>query len=157
MKIGMAWKIVVIAIVVIVAFTYGSYAMTYKGNYDVSVSFNITVPARGEVALTEFDYYSEPTSMLSIWDELGELRGKSGEPTTSLYSIFLAFNQSGEIETKTVGLMLTADSLSTDSSITEVSMWFLNKAPGQAEVRVYVVYELSAGIILDNTYDVVVG
>ena len=154
MKFGRLWKIGVVAVIAIVAFTYGSYAMTYQGNYDVSVSFNLTVPAKGEVALTEFDYYSEPTSVLSIWSEL---RGKSGEPVTSLYSIFLAFNQSGEIETKTVGLMLTADSLSTDSSITEVSMWFLNKAPGQAEVRVYVVYELSASIIFDNTYDVVVG
>lgn len=138
----------------ILAFTYGTYAMTYKGNYDFSVSFNITVPAKGEVALTEFDYYSEPTSVLSIWSEL---RGKSGEPTTSLYSVFMEWNQSGEIETKTVGLTLTADSLSTDSDITEVSMWFLNKAPGQAQVRIYVVYEYYASIIFDNTYDVVVG
>lgn len=153
MNFGRLGKWIAIGIIAVVVFTYGVYAMEYQGNYDVAISFSITVPETGEVAITEFEYESEPTGVLSFW----ELRGKSGAPLTGVYTIYAEWNQSGDLDTFVVPVTLTDIPLSDSSDKTEVSFTFFNKNPGTASLRLYVVFEYVGSIIYDMTYPVVVG
>lgn len=151
MRYGRLVKIGAIIIVGILAVTYASYAMTYQGNYDVKVSFVMSVPEMGQVAITEFDYECEPTSMLAIW---GELRGKSGAPASTVYSMFAEWNQSGEVSTMTVDVPITLTNL---GDRVDISFTFFNKSPGTASIRLYVQWAYIQSIIYDQTYPVVVG
>ena len=153
MKFGRLVKVAVIGIVAILAFTYATYAMSYEGNYNLNVSFNVGLPESGVVAITEFDYYSEPTGVMSFWSEL---KGR-GDPVVGIYQMFAEFNQSGDTETKMVPLTLTDIALTDESEITEVSFWFLNKNAGEASVRIYVIFEHTNAMIYDKTYPVVIG
>jgi len=152
MNIGRLGKIGIVVVIILAGVTYGAYAMSYQGNYDVNVSFSIGIPEVGVVAITDFEYESEPTSVLSFW----ELKGH-GSALTGTYVVYAEWNQTGELDTKVVDVVLTDIVLSDESAITEVSFTFLNKAPGEAQVRLYVVYEVVDSTIYDKTYDVIVG
>lgn len=153
MNLGRLGKLAVVGVVLVVIFTYGVYAMSYQGNYDVEISFSMTVPEMGEVAITEFEYESEPTSVMSFW----ELRGKSGAPLTGVYTVYAEWNQSGVLDTMVVPVPVTDIPLSDSSDKTEVSFTFFNKAPGTVTLRLYVVYEYIDSVIYDMDYPVVVG
>jgi len=153
MNIGRLGKIGIVVVIILAGVTYGTYAMSYQGNYDVNVSFSIGVVETGVVAITEFEYESEPTSVLSFW----ELRGKSGAPITGTYTVYAEWNQTGELETKVLDVVLTDIVLSEATQDTEVSFSFFNKAPGEAQLRLYVVFAYIDSMIYDNTYDVIVG
>jgi hypothetical protein len=154
MRLGRPAVIIGIAIVAVIGFTYATYALSYEGKYDVDISFKAGLPYKDQVTITEFEYSSEPTSVMSFWNEL---RGKSGAPMTGTYTMYAEWNQSGEIETKVVDVVLTDVAFSESSDIVDVSFTFLNKIPGEAEVRIYVVYQYTGATIFDKTYPVVVG
>lgn len=153
MNFGRLGKIGAIAVIGIVILTYGTYAMSYQGNYDVDVSFHMSVPEMGDIAITEFEYSAEPTSVLAFW----ELRGKSGAPASTTYTLFAEWNQSGVIDTMQVDVPVTLTYLDEINNEVDISFTFFNKAPGEASVRIYVEWTYISSIIYDKTYPVVVG
>ena len=150
---GMIAKVGIVVVLALVGITYATFAISYEGNYNLNVSFNVGLPEIGVVSITEFDYYSEPTGVMSFWSEL---KGR-GDPVTGVYQMYAEFNQSGDTETKVVPVTLTDKVLTDESDIVQVSFWFLNKDPGQASVRIYVIYEYTNAMIYDKTYPVVIG
>jgi hypothetical protein len=153
MNFGRLWKIAAIAVIGIVILTYGTYAMSYQCNYNVDVSFILSVPEMGEVEITEFEYESEPTDVMSFW----ELRGKSGAPINSEYMVYAELNQSGTLSTVVVPVPVTDVPLSDSVDRTDVSFTFFNVGSGEASIRLYIEWTYISSIIYDKTYAVVIG
>jgi hypothetical protein len=139
-------KWAVVGIVIILAFTYAMYALEYKGNYNLSV----TVPVHsdsGDVLGSTIATDSEGTSVLQFWDKFS-LGGDAG---TGFYTVYCQLNISGTI---------TTDSMNFDIASGETLAFrftFDNIAPGQGNVRVYIIDQTTQTKTYDDSWGVTVG
>lgn len=141
-------KIGVIAIVVVVAACYIVGAYTYDGKYKATVTMDLELgDTIGAVEVFNIQVASEPMEPLSIFDALKvspEVRGN--------YSVFVTLNQSGVEKTSTTGVIMS------DPKVTyTASLEILEVQPGDATVRVFVVWNLVNSVVYDYTKAVTIG
>lgn len=146
---GRAVKWVAIGVVAILAVSYMVFATDYQGKYNVDIAFTVSSETAGEVDILDFSATFEEMDALSMFDQL---RTPSKTSLYGPYQVFVEFNQSGEVETLDQ-LISTTISEPTYGVVFD----FTEKNPGEANIRIYVVYEISNSIIFDKTYPVVVG
>jgi len=147
MRIGRIAKWGAIAIVVIIVAAYMALASDYQGEFEVDVSFNISSDAISTVDVTEFMVDVKAMEPLSFFDTL-----KASAEVRGTYTVYVELNQSGVLDTQTIGVLLIPD-----EPVIPVAFQFFEKAPGEANVRLYVVHEMYGTIVYDKTTSVVIG
>lgn len=149
------WLLAVIVVVVLVGVSYGTYAVDYKGNYNVKVQFNATLTASmiadQGVSVDQVVIVSSPTDALQFWQQL---KGHQ-EAVSSYWQVFLEFTQGGKQDLKTVSMgNLTSADIGFSKSF---SATFDNKPAGDATVHIWSLIGGTQTKSFDHTYPLVVG
>ena len=147
MRIGRIAKWGAIAIVVIIVAAYMVLASDYQGEYEVDVSFNVSSSGYLEVDVTDLVITSESMEPMSFFDTL-----KASAEVRGTYTLYVELNQSGVLDTQTLGVLVIA----LEPAIS-VSFQFFEKSPGEANVRVYIMHVAASTIVYDKTTAVVIG
>jgi hypothetical protein len=136
-----------IAIVVIIAAAYMALASDYQNEYEVDVSFNVSSTGYLDVDVTELVIESKAMEPLSFFDTL-----KASAEVRGTYTLYLELNQSGVLDTQTLGVLLIPG-----DPVIPVLFQFFEKIPGQANVRLYIMHDAAGTIVYDKTTSVVIG
>ena len=140
-------KFVAIGAVVLLGFTYATYAYSYQGNYNLDVSVKFNVSTENTIALTEFTYSSSPTDVLQFWEQL---RGGGGT-ATDRYMVSFQLTQGADTISLAPYKLLV---LPGESQVLEQP--FKNVPAGEATVKV-IVRDAYGSSLLEESYNVVVG
>jgi hypothetical protein len=147
MKVGRIAKWGAIAIVVIIAAAYMALASDYQNEYEVDVSFSVSSSGYVDADVTDLVVTSQAMEPMSFFDTL-----KASAEVRGTYTVYVELNQSGVLDTQTLGVLLIPD-----EPMIPVSFQFFEKAPGEANVRIYIMHVAASTIVYDRTTAVVIG
>jgi hypothetical protein len=139
-------KWVVIALVVLLGFTYVMYAWDYQGNYNLSV----TVPVHGgsdgtTVSASSITTESSPTSIWQFWSSLEAARGTGA----GLYAVYCEYDWGDSVQHRAFDIVSGQDLMFTFE--------FKNVQPGQTNVHVYILDQTLNTKLYDHNWEVTVG
>jgi len=155
-------KIAAVVVVALVGLTYGVYALEYRGNYDVTVTFVLSQPVLGQPQVTNVAFTSEPTSTLAFWDGLRGHGGGGGITIGYIIAVELsrktgAIDSTGAEISEVVGFQRMGWQFDDTTTEYDVEMGIGNMPPGEATARIYITSAPMMTIVFDHSYDLVVG
>jgi hypothetical protein len=142
-------KWIVIVLVVLLGFTYATYAYSYQGNYNVSVTVPIhkTTDGGTTVSASGITTESNPTSVWQFWSFL---QGASSTGT-GLYAVYCELNLSWgrEVQHRAFDIASGQDIM--------FAFEFGNIEPGQGNIHVYILDQTLSTKLYDHNWGVTVG
>ena len=141
--------IIAVAVVLLIGVPYAVYALEYRGNYNVTVSFTASSEILGELTITEVSITSEPTDVMQLWDQL---KSHNLDERGYGYQIYLEITVTGQLIGTGITAMLVNAGETQDQTVTA-----LNVRPGEASVRIYIEDILLDNIVYDQTFEEVIG
>jgi len=142
-------KWIVIVLVVLSGFTYATYAYSYQGNYDVSVTVPVhrTTDGGTAVSASTIATSSSPTPFWAVWESL---QGASGDGS-GVYKVYCALNMTWATSVHSKAFDITSGQ---DLTLT---FEFKNIDPGQGNVHVYIIDQTTNTKLYDHNWGVTVG
>jgi hypothetical protein len=145
-------KWIVIGLVVLLGFTYGTYAMSYQGNYNVSVAVPVHVAAVNQGSAwiyhpSAITADSTPTTMWQFWSSLSV----AGEGRLYTYEVYCELTSTGGVSTQ---------HQSFDTTVFEDRTFtfdFQNIEPGQGNVHIYIMDRTTDTQVSSYNIPVVIG
>jgi hypothetical protein len=159
-------KILAVAVVVVLVFTYAMYVWDYKGNYNVTIS----VPVHGDGAAGEnpitasgISAACEPTSIWQFWSGLSTT-GSSGSGLYTVYCELNMYDMGTWYEGADGSVQFSMNSVTHHHSLdissgqdVSVTFTFDNIEPGRGNVHVYIVDVTVNATVYDDIWEVTVG